>query len=170
MPTADAHPTADDGPGPPDGESPLEDLPLLISRLHHHVVALVQRSLAEHGLDTVGLKPGMGVVLYALFEQDDQIISQLARRVRLANSTVTGLLEQMERAELIVRERDAQDGRAIRVRLTDRARAIETPCREMHAAILATLHGSIEQESIRQTRETLARLLASLRAGDEEGS
>jgi DNA-binding MarR family transcriptional regulator len=159
----DPRPHTPDAAEPSAGASPLDDLPLLVSRLHYNVIALVQRSLVEHGLDTMGLKPGMGVVLYALFDRDDQIISHLAQRVQLANSTVTGLLDQMERAGLITRHRDAHDGRAVRVRLTDRAREIREPCRRMHESILRALHGSLCDGQIRQAQETLTQMIASLR-------
>jgi len=142
---------------------PLDDLPLLISRLHHNVLALVGRALAEHGLDRQGLRPGMGMVLYALFENDDQIISRLAERAKLANSTVTGLLDQMEKAELITRNRDPRDGRAVRVRLTDRGRGLEQPCTAMHRELVETLQASLDPRQARDVREALALMIDSVR-------
>ncbi len=101
-----------------------------LGRAYYAYVGLLERVLVEHKLDHI-LRPGMGVVLFALYEQDGVSIKDLAERSQLACSTLTGLLQRMEDAGLITRTRDATDGRLVRVTLTSVARKLEDKCREL---------------------------------------
>src|SRR5580698_7078261 len=71
-----------------------------IGRAYYNYVGLVERRLADAALDK-HISPGMGHVLFALFERDGRIIKDLAAQVKLSYSTMTGLLSRMERAGLI---------------------------------------------------------------------
>jgi MarR family transcriptional regulator, organic hydroperoxide resistance regulator len=150
-----------------DGEkrrrSPLDDLPLYISRLHYNYVALLEIMMAKHGLDKAGLRPGMGLVLFALLESEDQIISEIARRVQLSNSTLTGLLNSMEKSGLITRHKDPHDGRAVRICLTDHARGLEDPYRRMHEEILGILCQDLDPVKVDEVRLVMAWMVRSIR-------
>ena len=52
-------------------------------------------------------------------------MGQLAERARLSKQTMTTMVRLLERAGLVVRERDDRDGRAFRIHLTDRAREFQ---------------------------------------------
>jgi DNA-binding MarR family transcriptional regulator len=69
------------------------------------------------------VRPAYGSVLVPLFEEDELRMGELARRARLSKQTMTTLVRLCEREGLVVRERDVTDRRAVRVALTERARA-----------------------------------------------
>jgi DNA-binding MarR family transcriptional regulator len=69
--------------------------------------------------------------LFALYEQDQVSIKDLAERSQLACSTLTGVLQRMESAGLITRSRDTVDGRSVKVTLTKLGRKLESKCREV---------------------------------------
>ena len=89
-----------------------------LGRAYFAYVGLLERVLVEQKLDHI-LRPGMGVVLFSLYEKDQVPIKELAERSQLACSTLTGVLQRMEDAGLIVRCRDENDGRLVLVSLTD---------------------------------------------------
>lgn len=50
----------------------------------------------------------------------DVSLSELSERIRAQNSTVTGIIDRMEREGLVKRERSKEDRRVVRIRLTSK--------------------------------------------------
>jgi DNA-binding MarR family transcriptional regulator len=146
--------------------STLEDLPLYLPRLFYAFLGLVERRLADSGLNR-HLRPGMGHVLLALYEQDDCIIKDIGRRVQIANGTLTGLLARMEEARLIECRRCADDGRAVRVRLAPLGRSLEARLRAFHRDVTATLQEQLGEEDIAAAHDLFERMLGAMRADEE---
>lgn len=145
--------------------STLEDLPLYLPRLFYAFLGLVERRLADSGLDR-HLRPGMGHVLLALYEQDDCIIKEIGRRVQIANGTLTGLLQRMEEARLIECRRCAADGRAVRVRLAPLGRSLESRLRAFHREVTATLQEQLGDADIAAAHDLFERMLGAMRADE----
>jgi MarR family transcriptional regulator, organic hydroperoxide resistance regulator len=51
-------------------------------------------------------------------------LTELSERIRAQNSTVTGIIDRMEREGLVIRERLKTDRRVVEIRLTEKGRAI----------------------------------------------
>ena len=68
------------------------------------------------------------VVLKLLEGVGDLSLTQLSERIRAQNSTVTGIIDRMERVGLVLRARSREDRRVVNIRLTEKgskmARAI----------------------------------------------
>jgi DNA-binding MarR family transcriptional regulator len=64
------------------------------------------------------------LVLVALYEQDDQIVSALGAKLFLDSSTPTPLLKRLEVMGHVTRQRDPEDERQVRVRLTPQGRSV----------------------------------------------
>ena len=63
-------------------------------------------------------------VLKMLEEVGDLSLSELSERIRAQNSTVTGIIDRMEREGLVVRARSTEDRRVVHIRLTDKGAKI----------------------------------------------
>jgi DNA-binding MarR family transcriptional regulator len=72
------------------------------------------------------VRPAYGSILLPLFEEDGLRMGDLAVRARLAKQTMTTLVRLMERNGLVRRRRDPEDGRAVRIFLTPRARTFRS--------------------------------------------
>ncbi len=68
-----------------------------------------------------GVTPGQYGVLMCLWDKNGQTVRQLAERLSLDSSTMTGLLDRMEQKGLIEKRPDPTDRRALQVLLTDKA-------------------------------------------------
>ncbi len=68
------------------------------------------------------VRPSYGSILLPLFEEDGLRMGEIAGRARLSKQTMTTMVRLAERDGLVERELDPDDGRATRVRLTDRSR------------------------------------------------
>ena len=92
-------------------------------------------------------------VLKLLEGVGDLSLSALSERIRAQNSTVTGIIDRMEREGLVVRARSTEDRRVVNIRLTEKggriARAVRIEPMEIFRAALQTL-------SARETRDLLA--------------
>src|SRR6185312_5298766 len=54
----------------------------------------------------------------------DLSLSELSERIRAQNSTVTGIIDRMEREGLVVRARSTEDRRVVHIRLTPKGAKI----------------------------------------------
>lgn len=77
-------------------------------------------------LEAIGLTYPQYLVMVALWAKDDQIIKDLGSRLFLESSTLTPLVKRMESAGLISRCRDPKDERQVRVKLTDKGKALKS--------------------------------------------
>src|SRR5215468_6751451 len=75
-------------------------------------------------LDELGLTYLQYIALVALYERDDQTVSGLGERLFLDSSTLTPLLKRLETMGHLTRQRDPQDERVVRVRLTPQGRKV----------------------------------------------
>ena len=88
-------------------------------------------------LTELGLTYPQYIALLALWEQDDVTVSALGERLALDSGTLTPLLKRMEAAGWVVRERDADDERRVRVRLTPSGRALRPRAQQLPKSLLA---------------------------------
>lgn len=95
----------------------------LISRIKQVGGRLFDRMLADAGIDA--FNGAQGRILYVLWQSDGLTISQISQQTSLANTTLTSMLDRMEQSGLIRREASPADRRALRIVLTDRARALQ---------------------------------------------
>ncbi len=150
-------------------DDPLDQIVWYIGRAYYAYVGLLERVLAETGMDR-HVRPGMGHILFALFEEDGRSIKEIAARTQLSGSTLTGMLARMVSAGLVERRRDEKDGRVVRVRLTDLGRSLEPGCRLVVQKLGEILRAGMAEEDLRQARRLLRRLTETLRAEDRRKS
>ena len=79
--------------------------------------------LRDAGVDDI--RPSFGAVLVPLFEEDGLRLGELAVRAGLTKQTLTTLVRRIEAQGYVERRPDPQDGRATRLFLTHKARALE---------------------------------------------
>ena len=94
-------------------------------------------------------------LLYERFVEDGLRMGQLAKRARLSKQTMTTMVRLLERAGLVVRERDDRDGRAFRIHLTGRAREFQPVAGE----VVAELETLVAKALTRQGSTALERAL-----------
>jgi DNA-binding MarR family transcriptional regulator len=85
--------------------------------------AMLLALLRDAGVDDI--RPSFGAVLVPLFEEDGLRLGELASRAGLTKQTLTTLVRRIEAQGYVERRPDPQDGRAARLYLTRKARALE---------------------------------------------
>jgi DNA-binding MarR family transcriptional regulator len=102
------------------GRANRENLGFLLAKASQRWNELLYEAFVREGFGEV--RPAYGSILLPLFEQDGLRLGELGRRARLSKQTMTTMVRLLERDGLVRREPDPQDGRAMRVFLTPRAR------------------------------------------------
>ena len=91
--------------------------------LVNHMARLFEKGLAAR-IRPLGLTPGTFPALLELWEGDGLTQKALVERLDIEQATMANTLARMERDGLVRREKDNNDGRVQRVRLTDRAKGL----------------------------------------------
>ncbi len=147
---------------PDDGRYTAEqDVSFLVLRAFYNLRGMLDRMLAEHELDE-WVRPGMGPILYALYEADDCTISDIAGRVQLAASTLTNTLKRMEKNRLVKLTKCSEDRRAVRVKLMPLARRLEAKMHELRREVRSVLHGDMSERQITQTKKLLTQMIEAM--------
>jgi DNA-binding MarR family transcriptional regulator len=133
----------------------------LLNAGHRRVQRWIEGKMAAKG----GLTAAQSGVLFYLGEQDGALIGEAADALDLAPSAMTGLIDRMTRAELVERQADPKDGRAMRLRLTDKGRAARQAAKAGLDGVNAHLTEGFTDEEI----GVVARWLASLQTKFPKG-
>ena len=91
-------------------------------------------------------------VLKMLEGVGDISLSELSERIRAQNSTVTGIIDRMEREGLVVRARSTEDRRVVRIKLTDKGSRI---AREVSVEPMEILRAALDSLSAGEMRDLL---------------
>jgi DNA-binding MarR family transcriptional regulator len=143
-------------------------LDLQARRLHALLVDLSRRrpmrdpvASAVQGLD---LTPAQLHILLWLGNDGALTMGDLARRVAVTEKTITGVVDRLERDELVRRERDPGDRRVVHVRLARRGeelyRRIDDGIAAKLAGLLALLDAGDRQHLVRMVEKLTARIAA----------
>ena len=113
------------------------------------------RSAIDSFMDTLGMYRGQSLLLCTVRKQDGMTQSEIAEALSVQGATVTNMLKRLEEAKLVVRRRDPEDNRLVRVYITEEGRALEEAIGER----LKHLEESILSGLNPQERETLRQLV-----------
>ena len=91
----------------------------LISKIHQISGRIFNGLLRERGIE---FNSAQGRILFVLWERDGIPIRELSEKTRLSKSTLTSMLDRLERKGHITREPSEEDRRIILVNLTEENR------------------------------------------------
>lgn len=128
-------------------------LNFILTKAQQSVHQLFKAELAPYEIT-----PGQYAVLQCLWDNDGLTARQIADRLFLDGSTVTGMLDRMEHKDLVLRQVDPRDRRALKVCLTDKGLALKEPIGD---AIVSANAKALDQFDSDQV-QSLQKLLQSL--------
>ncbi|WP_097301530.1 MarR family winged helix-turn-helix transcriptional regulator [Escherichia coli] len=110
-------------------------------------------------LAELGLTYTQWITLLALAEEDGQAVNQLGEKLFLASSTLTPLLKNLEKKNVVLRLRSTKDERKVRIFLTDSGRKLLKAshcCLEVFYSLGLTLEeAQMLQKAIIRLRDNL---------------
>ncbi len=144
----------------------LQDCPLyVVTRASLVMTAAFKNSFSAAGLGKI--RPAYIVVLWCLWEKQGVKMNELARCAGLEPSTMTGLLDRMERDELVCRRADPDDRRALKIYLTEAGAAMQDTCERLIDETLVVLFDGIDDRELDVTTDVLQRVMENARGRGE---
>ena len=100
-------------------------------------------------------------MLYCLWKGDKTTPKEIAAELKLENSTISGILDRMEKKDLLKRQVSTEDRRYIEVVLTEKGAALEKPVLDTIDTANIDILADIPNEEQQILKKNL-RLLAGL--------
>ena len=132
----------------------------LITRIKQVGGRVFERILAEKNIDA--FNGSQGRILYVLWQKDGVPISELSRETGLAMTTLTSMLDRMEAANLIRRDRGDKDRRKILIYLTEGAKTLKKDYNEVSEEISDIYYKGFSEEEIQEFESYLRRVLKNV--------
>lgn len=131
----------------------------LVTRASLGVTALLKQEFAAAGV--TGVKPAYLGVLWCLWNEDNVKVVELGRCAGLEPSTMTGLIDRMERDGLVRRALDPADRRAQRIQLTERGGAIKDTVIDVLDTTLERAFAGVSEHQLSGLKDTLRKVLSN---------
>ena len=147
-------------PQPPASVLRNESLQRTFKAVHQ---GFLQRALHQMRAEGIAdLYPGATSLLLHLNEEDGLTLSELARRCDLEPSTLTPLVDELEKHDLVRRQRAHDDRRMVLLFLTERGRELAPRLHRMWLQIQETALRGISGDDLTALHRILARIVANL--------
>ncbi len=144
-------------PGPEKMETKAYMIGFFLSRSSLAMKQHVNLLFKEEGMEDVSM--GFIGVLLELYKGDGRTISELGDSVSLERSTMTGLIDRMAKADLVTREPDPADRRALRIWLTERGTRIQPVVAKVLGQTYRDLTSGIGDKDVEKVEKLLGRII-----------
>jgi DNA-binding MarR family transcriptional regulator len=125
------------------------------------------RRVTKHVARGLGLTGPQITALKILEAVGELSLTELSERMSARNSTVTGIVDRMERDALVVRERSQTDRRVVRIRATERGLAIARDVPVTAMELVGRALGALPPGDRAELQRILGRLADRVRADIE---
>ncbi|MBW1807312.1 MAG: MarR family transcriptional regulator [Deltaproteobacteria bacterium] len=137
----------------------------LITRASLVITAHLKRELASAGVGMA--RPAYLGVLMSLWHEDGLKTVDLGRRAGLEPSSMTGLLDRMERDCLVTRQADPDDRRAHLIYLTQQGQQVKEPSLAVVDRTLNFIFEGVSDEDQERIKKILRHMLANTHRQDK---
>ncbi len=142
-------------------DSYTRDVGYLLNKAARRWNTLFVEALKDRGVTDI--RPSFGAVLVPLFREDGLRPGELAERGGLSKQTVTSLVKRLEDLGYVERRADPEDGRAMRITLTDSGHRMKQAVRESVEEVEAKIADLVDEKDFETTVGWLSTLGAAAR-------
>jgi DNA-binding MarR family transcriptional regulator len=137
----------------------------LISKIKQIQGRLFERLLSEYKIDQ--FNGAQGRILYVLWNDDNIPISRLSEKTGLAKTTLTSMLDRLEKSGHIQRVYDPNDRRTVKIMLTKTAKSMKNKYDEVSTRMNKIFYKGFKDKEIIAFENTLTRILDNLTKTDK---
>lgn len=132
----------------------------LVTKIKQLGDRIFEKVLAEKGIDA--FNGAQGRILYVLWQEDGIPIKAISDRCGLAITSLTTMLERMEKQDLIRRVQDEKDKRKTLLYLTENAKALKDDYDAVSEQMSGIYYRGFSEEEIIQFESFLQRVQENL--------
>lgn len=118
-----------------------------------------ERMLKDFGIE---INSAQGRIMFALWKQDGIAINELAQKTQLKKSTLTSMLDRLEKMGYVRRQRCTKDRRKILIKRTNKDKNLESQYVELSQEITKLYYKGFSKTEIDHFESNLARILNNL--------
>lgn len=138
----------------------------LIGKIKQIQGRVFEKMLLEEGIDE--FNGAQGRILFVLWQEDCITITTLSSRTGLAKTTLTSMLDRMERSGHIIREFSQADRRSIRICLTDKSKNLKDKYNSVSSRMTELFYKGFSDDEILSFEASLYRILDNLTANEKK--
>jgi DNA-binding MarR family transcriptional regulator len=128
-----------------------------IARIREAANLIIEKELLARGM--TGIVPAHGSVLHFLYRQQEPVpIKSLVQQIGRVKSTVTGIVNTLERHGYLFKQGCDQDARSVRIGLTGKGRALQQDFEAISVKLQVRTFGNMPASD----RQLLMALLADI--------
>jgi DNA-binding MarR family transcriptional regulator len=139
------------------GESSMFDIEqsvgFALAKAHQRFSAVLKEELKDHCIT-----PRQFILLAMLWKTDGLTQIELSKKSDIDRTTLVGIIDRLEKAELLERKPSPEDRRAHLIRLTDKGRCLEQRLAGTVSRIRDRIEKRIVPEEYRQLNQLLNKL------------
>jgi DNA-binding MarR family transcriptional regulator len=132
----------------------------LIAKIHQVAGRIFTKTLKAAGIKAIN--PAQGRILFVLWRTDEIPISELARRTLLSQSTLTSMLDRLEKAGYVRRVPSQKDRRSILIKRTEKDKQLEEKYIRVSEAMTKLFYQGFTPSEIDAFEHHLRRILTNL--------
>jgi mobile rSAM pair MarR family regulator len=137
-----------------------------ISKIKQLGDRVFEKILTAQGIEA--FNGAQGRILYVLWQEDGVPIKTISERCGLAITSLTTMLERMEKSGLIIRQQDSGDKRKTLIFLTDKAKALKEDYDAVSDRMSTIFYQGFTEEEIRNFEEHLESIRLNLEGWQPE--
>ena len=120
------------------------------------------RRFFEFQMKKFGITPPQFEVLISLWSEDGLVLSELSKRLSRDGPTITGIIDRMEKKDLVRRERSTRDRRVIKVFTTPKATEMKEALTDLQQTAGKDIIDNFTTEDIKSLEQLLSKLLTNI--------
>ena len=124
----------------------------------------VFRNASDVCTDQVDIPRGQAALLCVVAKQDGMTQSKIAEQLSVQGATVTNMLQRLEETGLVIRRRDPDDNRLVRVYVTEAGREKERSINAQLDDLQALIFKGLNDEERILLRKWLNQIIANISA------
>ncbi len=144
------------------GMKQLREGGFLITRIHQLAGRLFAEKLKKYNLDEIN--PAQGRILFVLWRKDGISIRELAQKTSLGKSTLTSMLDRLEKAGYLERIPSGSDRRKIIIKLSAKDRKLRNIYKKVSDEMTELFYRGFSSGEISEFEKYLRQILDNLTA------
>jgi len=137
----------------------------LLAKIRQVGGRISEQLLKEYNIE---INSAQGRIMFALWQGDGVSINELAQKTQLKKSTLTSMLDRLEKMGYIKRQRCKNDRRIIRIKRTKKDKNLESRYVELSQEISKLFYKGFSKIEIERFENDLVRILDNLTNYEKE--
>jgi MarR family transcriptional regulator, organic hydroperoxide resistance regulator len=132
----------------------------LISQIHQLTGRIFSKKLKDYQID---INHAQGRIIFALWKNDQISINDLSTETALSKSSLTTMLERLEKSGHIIRKQSETDKRITIVCLTSKSSSLRSDYQKITADMIELFYKDFTDSEISQFESSLKKILKNLK-------